>query len=451
MPIFVQDTTSNNGGGLATLTYASGGLTAKYRRQGQATWTTITLCAASAVGTYTNQGAAGSGGGFLADGGVSGSYELSLPDAALASAAGVAWVLVQVSGAQYMLPVLVEIELDAINYQDGVRGGMTSLPNAAASAVGGLPVLDAGSKLPETPKTNYLPAVTLQADSSGYIKAKDDQGNALSSKTDVQAIQNNTSCVRSVPTMIESPASGAEAYRIELLLYDDKGDMAVPDSVPTIALVNQAGIDRSTRLDSTTMTLVSKGRYRATYTATAGDTLEGLTWTFSVARDSVTRVYTNTTVIVDTIAVDFTSDDRSKLAAVYGRTPALAPLQDDDGALKVVDKQSGADLATAAALGTPQPGHTVAGDVATMLTALGTLSTDERNAIADALLDRADGVEAGKTLRRALRIIAAILAGKVSGAGSGTETFEGLDGSTTRVVVSTDAIGNRLNVNYTPD
>ncbi len=54
----------------------------------------------------------------------------------------------------------------------------------------------------------------------------------------------------------------------------------------------------------------------------------------------------------------------------------------------------------------------------------------------------------GKTLQQALQIMAAILAGKVSGAGSGQETFKGLDGATDRVQVTTDAAGNRSAVIY---
>jgi hypothetical protein len=71
--------------------------------------------------------------------------------------------------------------------------------------------------------------------------------------------------------------------------------------------------------------------------------------------------------------------------------------------------------------------------------------------IADALLDRTNAIEANTTLRQALRIVAAVLAGKVTGAGTGAETFKGLDGLTTRVVVATDSVGNRLNVTYTPN
>lgn len=54
----------------------------------------------------------------------------------------------------------------------------------------------------------------------------------------------------------------------------------------------------------------------------------------------------------------------------------------------------------------------------------------------------------GKTLQQTLRILAAILAGKVCGAGSGVETFKGLDGATDRVQVTTDAAGNRTAVIY---
>ena len=70
--------------------------------------------------------------------------------------------------------------------------------------------------------------------------------------------------------------------------------------------------------------------------------------------------------------------------------------------------------------------------------------------IADTLLDQDDGIETDMTVRQAMRVMAAVLAGKVSGAGSGSESFTGIDGSTARVQVTTDAAGNRTNVSYTP-
>ncbi len=78
-----------------------------------------------------------------------------------------------------------------------------------------------------------------------------------------------------------------------------------------------------------------------------------------------------------------------------------------------------------------------------------TLTTDERAAIAAALLDLRAAID-GKTLRQALRYIAATTAGKAAGAGTGTETFKGLDGSTDRVKATVDEDGNRTAVAYDP-
>lgn len=71
-------------------------------------------------------------------------------------------------------------------------------------------------------------------------------------------------------------------------------------------------------------------------------------------------------------------------------------------------------------------------------------------AVPDSLLDLEE-VETGLTLRQAFRVMAAVLAGRVSGAGSGTETFKaaGVPG-TTRVVSTVDNAGNRSSVVLTP-
>lgn len=151
---------------------------------------------------------------------------------------------------------------------------------------------------------------------AGYLDNLNVGGNVASS-AEVTAIQNNTRVVRVVPDVIERPDSGTITYRVELFLYDDAGNMEAPDSAPTIALVNQAGTDRSSRLDSTTMALVETGRYRAVYTADAADALEQLVWAFSVVEGGATRKYGNQSVIVDTTAVDFTAADRTKLETLH--------------------------------------------------------------------------------------------------------------------------------------
>ena len=55
-------------------------------------------------------------------------------------------------------------------------------------------------------------------------------------------------------------------------------------------------------------------------------------------------------------------------------------------------------------------------------------------------------VENGLSAEEIVRLMAAALAGKVSGAGTGTVTFAGLDGLTPRIVGTVDASGNRTAV-----
>lgn len=55
-------------------------------------------------------------------------------------------------------------------------------------------------------------------------------------------------------------------------------------------------------------------------------------------------------------------------------------------------------------------------------------------------------IEGTYTAEQILRVIAAALAGKVSGAGTGTEVFKGLDGTTDRIVSTVDDNGNRTEV-----
>jgi hypothetical protein len=72
-----------------------------------------------------------------------------------------------------------------------------------------------------------------------------------------------------------------------------------------------------------------------------------------------------------------------------------------------------------------------------------TLTSGERDSIAAALLDLANGVETGITVRQVQRALLAMLAGVVTGAGSGTEVFKNPGGGTTRVTVTVDGSGNR--------
>jgi hypothetical protein len=115
--------------------YNTSGIDLWYRREG-ATKTSITEATLAALDT------AHSDGGIIHIG--DGYYRLDLPDAAVASAAGVNGVMIggTVTG---MIVVGCYVPLTAYNPYDAVRMGMTALPNAAADAAGGLPISDAGA------------------------------------------------------------------------------------------------------------------------------------------------------------------------------------------------------------------------------------------------------------------------------------------------------------------
>jgi len=112
--------------------YNTAGIDLEYRREGAVS---VDITEAS-LAALTD---AHSDGGFLHIG--NGYYRLDLPDAA--SAVGVTGVLIHgtVTG---MVVIGQYIQLVTYDPFDGVRLGLTALPNAAANAAGGLPVSDAG-------------------------------------------------------------------------------------------------------------------------------------------------------------------------------------------------------------------------------------------------------------------------------------------------------------------
>ncbi len=123
LPIFVRDTTSTTGAGLAGVTHASSGLVFEYRRAGQSSWTSVTPVSKT-LGTYTS-------GGIVADGSLDGAYEIDPPNAAVAS--GVPFVVIRIRGVANMLPVLIEYEIDAVNYQDSDGFGLSRIDASTSS------------------------------------------------------------------------------------------------------------------------------------------------------------------------------------------------------------------------------------------------------------------------------------------------------------------------------
>lgn len=103
------------------------------------------------------------------------------------------------------------------------------------------------------------------------------------------------------------------------------------------------------------------------------------------------------------------------------------------------------DVITAASIATAAlDADALAADaVAEIVAAISFPSVPTANQNADALLDRTAGVEATFTVRQALRLMLAALAGKLSGAATTTVTIRAADDSKDRLVATVDADGNR--------
>ena len=128
--VFIQDSTSTTGAGLTGLVYNTAGLSAYYCLPATAP-SVITLA------TLAANNSAWSSGGFkeIDASNLPGWYRFEIPNAALASGR---FSSIHLKGATNMAPLPLEIELTAWNNQDAVRGGLTALPNADASTLGGL-------------------------------------------------------------------------------------------------------------------------------------------------------------------------------------------------------------------------------------------------------------------------------------------------------------------------
>jgi hypothetical protein len=123
LSVIVYDNTSTTGAGLSGITHSSSGLVFEYRRAGQSSWTAVTPVSKT-LGTYTS-------GGIVADGSRAGRYEVDIPDAALASGARVVYVCLR--GVANMHPADIEIELDAVDYQDSAAFGLSRIDATVTS------------------------------------------------------------------------------------------------------------------------------------------------------------------------------------------------------------------------------------------------------------------------------------------------------------------------------
>jgi len=393
------------------------GIDLEYRREG-AVSVDITEATLAALTTAHTDG------GFLHIG--NGYYRLDLPDAACA--AGVTGVLIHgtVTG---MVVVGEYVQLVTYDPFDAVRLGLTALPNAAADAAGGLPISDAGgldidAKLANTNEvtaarmgalTDWINGgrldVLLDAIPTTAMRGTDNAALAATALTNVtwtdaragylDAISGHTAQTGDTFALANGVAGFVAIDTVVDAVLVDTGT-TLPASIAALP----TAVENRTEMDSNSTQL----------TAIVADTNELQTdWANGGRLD----------LIADAILVDTGTTIPALIGALENISAAEVNSQCDT-ALTDYAGPTKTEMDTAhALLATPAQVNAQVLDVINV----------------DTLVD-------GKTISVALAIIAAGVLGKISGAGTGTEVFVGLDGSTTRATVTVDASGNRSAVSY---
>lgn len=165
LEVFVQNSSLSTGAGLTGLAFGTSGLSCYYKRNTASSSTAVTLATAT-VGTWAT-------GGFkeVDATNMPGVYEFDPPNAALAS--GADSVVFYIFGAANMAPVVLEVELTAVNNQDAVRFGLSALPNGATrvkknAAMANFPIYMVSSTDHVTPKTGLTITAQRSLDGAAF-------------------------------------------------------------------------------------------------------------------------------------------------------------------------------------------------------------------------------------------------------------------------------------------
>lgn len=163
LDVFIQDSSSTTGAGLTGLAFNTSGLTAYYYREGSSSSAAITLVT-MVLGVWATSGF------VVVDAtNMPGVYQLAIPDVALA--AGAKSLLVYLKGATNMAPLVLEIELTAVDNQSATAfmtsvATVTNLTNAPT--VGDLTATMKASVTVAATSSTPSVTVTTNNDKTGY-------------------------------------------------------------------------------------------------------------------------------------------------------------------------------------------------------------------------------------------------------------------------------------------
>jgi len=424
----IYDSTVTTGAGKTGLTSASSGLVISTIADNEATATAYTS-AGSTIESITTLGT------FAAPTATKvrfkevdatnhpGVYEIQIADARFAVSSAKA-LLGTISGVTGAAQCDFEIQLSATDVDDGVRGGMTALPNAAANANGGLPILSSsGTTLAYTISTltTYTGNTVQTGDAYARIGSA---GAGLTAIGDTRIANLDAAVSSRMATYTQPTGFLAATFPTGTIANTTNITAGTITTVGTvITLTNLPAITANwltgTGVDATAVTKIQLGlatsvqipaNFTAALFASAG--------VFSVGALANAPTGGSAPTAADIRAeIDSNSTQLAAIVAAVDSVPAAVRVE--------LTTELGRIDAAITTRATPAEVNDEVLDVLGIQT----------------LID-------GKTIVESHQIIAAIAGGVVSGAGTGTETFLGLDGLTDRVVVTVDEDGNRTEVTY---
>lgn len=325
--VFIRDSTSTTGGGLAAVAPAGGALLTGTKLYYSFTGANATAGVAVSLSVLATVGSAYSSAGIVTLDATNmiGWVRIDIPNAALATSKG-RIVSFHLYGGTNMAPTPFEIELTGWDNQDSVHGGLTALPNAAANAAGGLPVSIAGGldmddigadvDTIETRVVLSLPAAAPNAAGGLLITTAgsldmDDIG------ADVDAIE--TRVILSLPAAAPQAAGGLVTSAAGSLDFDDLA--ADVDAIETT--IGAAGVGltavklSSTGLDSILMSDITA------VPAITGTLKQAINWFYILCRNRRWTTATTETIYKDD-----------------GTTPVATAVKSDDATTYKRDKYS---------------------------------------------------------------------------------------------------------------
>jgi hypothetical protein len=427
-----------------------------------------------------------------------GLYRLDIADAVFASGAWEAVVTITDASGTDFYAVDIGFRLVAFNPIDGVRLGLTALPNAAADAAGGLPISDAGGLDLDAQigtKINDIltdTGITLQGELDGIQADTEDIQSRLpaalqSGKIDA-SVSNITSSALAQFFTVDSGSTDGDAVAGSVVKETADKVWNSSNTGWSVATMGEAVLGYATQLNSILTKLFGitslanwlraiarKGNNDATAVSEINANNGTGTGTFDPTADSEEAIRDRGDAAWTT-ATGFSTLSQSDVRSAVG----LASANLDDQ-LSTIDSVADAILLDTAEIGTAGAGLTEAGGTGDQFTAIPwnaswdtevqseaadaliaydpptkaeldsavaglavpgsamTLTSGERDAVATALLDLANGIESGETLRQFCRLIRAVLIQTddiTSGdTDAGTIVFKRKDGSTTALTV----------------